>query len=80
MLPLIEPVYRYGMANKETFKLKLRQKLRRALIMNENFWIDVERSRTLLRNILTFAQLNAYPFTYKFIFLRYEDEREKDTL
>lgn len=48
--------------------------------MNENFWIDVERSRTLLRNILTFAQLNAYPFTYKFIFLRYEDEREKDTL
>lgn len=47
--------------------------------MNENFWIDVERSRTLLRNILTFAQLNAYPFTYKFIFLRYEDEREKDT-
>lgn len=48
--------------------------------MNENFWIDVERLRTLLRNILTFAQLNAYAFTYKFIFLRYEDEREKDTL
>lgn len=47
--------------------------------MNENFWIDVERSRTLLRNILTFAQLNAYPFTYKFIFLRYEDEHVKRT-
>lgn len=47
--------------------------------MNENFWIDVERSRTLLRNILIFAQLNAYPFTYKFIFLRYEDEHVKRT-